>query len=461
METVSHKMAEFAVHLKFSDLSKEVVDTAKRFLFDTIGCSFGGYRVEDAKIALDVLREMGGNPEATVIGSGEKTSAVNASLANSIMVRAMDYNDIYWKQDPSHPSDLIPAVLATAEKYDKSGQDVIVGIVLAYEFEMRLCEFAIPGIRERKWHHATLTQFASPIAAGKMMGLTVNQMANAIGISGSHNFTPGAVTAGKLTMMKNTVDPMAVQSGVFAAELARKGYQGPEAIFEGKEGFVDTFGGEFDLDVLTQDLGKSFRILNCSMKAFPTEALTHSPITAALDLVHQHNLKPERVARVVVHTIERARDILADPSKYNPTTKETADHSLPYVIAAAIVDGKITPEEFEFQKLNDPRIRALLPKIEVVADSELEAVFPELKASIVEIETTDGRKLKRRVDYPKGDYRAPMTPDELTVKFSSLANPIFSPHKQRTISDAIWHLDEFANAREFMGLLIADKVSES
>ena len=457
METVSQKMAAFAVDLKYEDLPRDVVETTKRFLFDSLGCAFGGYRVEDARIALSVLKELGGNPEARIIGSGEQTSAVQASLANSLMIRAMDYNDIYWKQDPSHPSDLIPAVLAAAEKYDKSGRDVILGIVLAYEFEMRLCEFAIPGIRERKWHHATLTQFASPIAAGKMMDLTVEQMTNAIGISGSHNFTPGAVTAGKLTMMKNTVDPLAVQSGVFAAELARKGYQGPEAIFEGKEGFVDTFGGEFDLDVLTKGLGESFRILQCSMKAFPTEALTHSPITAALDLVHEQKIHPEEVKRVVVHTIERAKDILADPSKYKPTTKETADHSLPYVIAAAIVDGKVTPEQFEPEKLKDPKIWDLLPKIEVIADAELEAVFPELKASVVEIETTDGRKLSRRVDYPKGDYRSPMSREELEVKFTSLANPIFSEHKQRTIADAIWHLEEFASTREFMGLLVSDK----
>ena len=457
METVSKKMASFAFNLQYEDLPENVVQTAKRFLFDAMGCAFGGYKVEDAEIMLQVVEEMGGNPEATVIGSGHRTSAVNASLVNSLMVRAMDYNDIYWKQDPSHPSDLIPAVLAAAEKNGKSGKDILVGIVLAYEFEMRLCEFAIPGIRERKWHHATLTQFASPIAAGKMLDLTGEQMAYAIGISGSHNFTPGAVTAGKLTMMKNTVDPMAVQSGVFAAQLAKKGYHGPEAIFEGKEGFVDTFGGEFDLDILTKGLGESYRIMECSMKAFPTEALTHSPITATLDLVHEEKITPEQVKKVVVHTIERAKDILADPSKYKPTTKETADHSLPYVVAAAIVDGKITPEQFSPDKLKDKRIWALLPKINVVADPKLEAVFPELKAALIEIETMDGKIHRKRVDYPKGDYRSPMSEEDLLIKFNSLANPIFSSHKQKVIEDAVWHLEEIARASEFMELMVSDK----
>ena len=457
METVSQKIADFAVQLTYEDLPEEIVQTTKRFLLDTLGCAFGGYKSEDSKIALEVLREMGGNAEATIIGSGEKTSAVNASLANSLMVRAMDYNDIYWKQDPSHPSDLIPAVLAMAEKNGKSGKDVIVGIVLAYEFEMRLCEFAVPGIRERKWHHATLTQFAAPVAAGKMLDLSAEQMTHAIGISGCHNFTPGAVTAGKLTMMKNTVDPMAVQSGVFAAQLAQKGYRGPEAIFEGKEGFIDVFGGKFDPDRLTRNLGKPFRILECSMKAFPTEALTHSPITAALDLVHEEKVTPERVRKITVHTIERAKDILADPSKYRPDTKETADHSLPYVIAAAVAEGRITPEEFSPEKLKDEKILALLPKIEVVADPDLEKVFPELKAAIVEIETNDGRTVRKRVDYPKGDYRSPMSEEELLIKFTSLAGPVFSQHKQKAIEDTVWHLEEITRASDLMKLFISDK----
>jgi 2-methylcitrate dehydratase len=154
---------------------------------------------------------MGGTEEATVIGYGDKIPAVNATLVNSLMIRALDFNDIYWKEDPSHPSDIIPAALAMAELVGASMEDVIVATVLAYEFEQRLCEFAVPGIRERKWHHATLTQFVSPIVAGKILGLSVDQMVNAIGISGCHNHTIGCPTAGKLTMMKNTVDPMATK----------------------------------------------------------------------------------------------------------------------------------------------------------------------------------------------------------------------------------------------------------
>jgi len=457
METISRKIARFVTNLRYEDLPQNVVHEVKRFLLDSIGCAFGGYRVEDVEIVLQVLHELGGVSEATLIACGGKTSAYNATLANSLMVRAMDYNDIYWQQDPSHPSDIIPAALAVGEKVGKSGEDVIVGIVLAYEFEMRLCEFAVPGIRERKWHHASLTQFVSPIVAGKMLDLNEDQMVSAIGIGGCHNFTPGAVTAGKLTMMKNTVDPLAVQSGVIAAQLAQKGYTGPEAIFEGKEGFVDTFGGRFDLAILTDGLGDSYRILECSMKAYPTEALTHSPITATLELVKKHNIQHRDIEKVQVKTIARAVDILADPSKYKPTTKETADHSLPYCIAAAIVAGKITPEEFTEEKLKDPAIWVLLPKIEVIADPELEKVFPELKAAIVEIRTKNGQCYSMRVDYPKGDYRAPMSEEELLVKFHSLADAVVSRDRQDQIIEAIWNLEKINSIGNFMELLIANK----
>jgi len=453
METISRQMARFAVALDFGDLPEDVVYEAKRFVLDSIGCALGGSQLEDCQIMWEVLRDLGGEEESTVIAFGGKSSCVQTTLINSLLVRAMDYNDIYWKQDPSHPSDLIPAALAVGEREHRSGKDVLVAIVLAYEFEMRLCEFAIPGIRERKWHHATLTQFVSPIVAGKLLGLTEDQMTHAIGISGCHNLTLGAVTAGKLTMMKNTVDPMATASGVFAALLAQKGYTGPEAIFEGKEGLLDTFGGEWDLSRLTEGLGESFRIKECAMKAYPTEALTHSPITATLELVRTHNLKPERIQKVAIRTIARAVDILADPSKYQPTTKETADHSLPYCIAAAIVDRKVTPQQFEEEKLKDTRIWNLLPKIEVIADPDLEKVFPELKATVVEITTTEGQTYSLRVDYPKGDPRSPMSEEELLEKFYSLADPVIPREKQDRIVETIWKLDQLNDIGEFMTLL--------
>src|SRR5512141_1828066 len=270
-ELITAKMAQWASNVKFEDIAPDAVHQAKRFLLDSLGCALGGYQQHDVKIALEVLDEIAAIGHATVIGTGRRIDPVSASLANALMIRCMDYNDIYWKQDPSHPSDIFPAAMACAERAKSDGRELIVGLVLGHEFEQRLCEAAFPGIRERGWHHATLTAFVSPIVAARMLHLTWEQMQHAIGISASARGSFGAVTAGKLTMMKNTVDPMATESGVLAALLAQKGYTGPEHVVDGKEGLTHCFGPDWKLNVLTDGLGQAWRITQCGMKAFPTE----------------------------------------------------------------------------------------------------------------------------------------------------------------------------------------------
>ena len=456
-ETITATMSRWAAGVRFEDLSKDAVYEAKRYLLDSLGCALGGYQQHDVAIALEVLNEIAGTGPATVIGSGRKMDVVSATLANALMVRCMDYNDIYWKQDPSHPSDIIPAAISCAERARSDGRELIVGIALGHEFECRLCEAAFPGIRERGWHHATLTAFVSPVVAGRMLHLDWHKIQHAIGISASARCTLGAVTAGKLTMMKNTVDPLATQSGVFAALLAAHGYSGPEHVIDGKEGLVHCFGPEWKLNLLTDGLGESWRITLCGMKFFPTEALTHAPISAVLDLVRDNDLKPEQIEKVHIRSLARAADILADPSKYDPHTKETADHSLPYCIAAAIVDRQVTPVEFTMEKINDPQIRAQLRKVEVVADPEIEKVFPALQRVIVKITATDGREFTRHLDYPKGDPRNPLTDREIEQKFAALADGVLTAPQQQRVIEAVWNLDHLNSVTELMEMLKAGK----
>lgn len=473
--SISRTIAEFAVNLQYKDLPKEVIYEVKRFLYDSIGCAFGGYHTKDVRIIRNIYKDMGGTEEATIFVFGDKIPAVNATLVNSLMIRALDFNDIYWKEDPSHPSDLIPAALSTAEMVGASMEEVITAIVLGYEFEQRLCEFAIPGIRERKWHHATLTQFVSPIVAGKILGLTVDQMINAIGINGSHNHTIGCPTAGKLTMMKNTVDPMAVQSGVFAAMMAQRGYTGTEAVFEGKEGFMDCFFGwdvkeqkvkpvqmqgretlgewKWNIDKLINGLGDSYKILECSMKAFPTEALTHTHISATLKVVTKNNISYDQIESVTITTIARACDILFDTHKYRPESRETADHSLPYCIAAALVDHKITTQSFSEEKLKDPRIWEVIDIIHGEASEEFEKMFPAKQPSKVVIKTKDGREFSEYLEYPKGDPREPMTIEDLDNKFEGLTEKLLVTGRRKEIKDAIFNA-ELMTAREFMKKMI-------
>ena len=474
-KSISRQIAEFAVNLKYEDLPEEVVNEVKRYLYDSIGCAYGATKTNDVNIIRDIYNDMGGKEEATIIGFGDKMPAVNATLVNSLMIRALDFNDIYWKDDPSHPSDIIPAALSVGEMVGASMKEVIVAIVLAYEFEQRLCLFAKPGVRERKWHHATLTQFVSPIVAGKLLGLTVDGMVNAIGINGSHNHTIGCPTAGTLTMMKNTVDPMAVQSGVFAALMAKKGYSGTEKVFEGKEGFMDTFIGwnakeekvnptkmmgrdgisewSWDVDALIGNLGENYKIMECGMKAFPTEALTHTHISCVLKAMINNNLDYKDIEEVKVTAFAQAYDILFDPAKYRPKSRETADHSLPYCLAAAIVDKKITTQSFSDEKLNDPRIFEVIDKIKGEPSIEFEKMFPAKQPSKVVIKTKDGKEYSEYMEYPKGDPREPMTIEDLDNKFSALSSDLFGEEKHKEIKNVIFSCEEI-DAKEFMKRLI-------
>ena len=257
-------------------------------------------------------------------------------------------------------------------------------------------------------------------------------------------------------MMKNTVDPLATQSGVLAALMAEKGYTGPEHVVDGKEGLTHCFGPSWKLNLLTDGLGESWRITQCGMKAFPTEALTHTPISAVLDIVKSNDLKPEQVEKVQIRSLARAADILSDPSKYDPQSKETADHSLPYVIAAAIAERQVTPMQFEMNKIMDPTIRAQLKKVEVVADPEIEKVFPALQRVIVNLTTTDGRTFTKQLDYPKGDPRNPLSDAEVEEKFAALAEGVLSEGAQKKLKNAIWNLEKVGSVSKLMALMKAD-----
>lgn len=453
--SITQQMAKFALTLTYDQIPASARKEARRFLLDSVGCAMAALRNEDMQAAHRYIEKLGGAPDATVMGSGLRTNAPNAALMNSLLIRAIDYNDIYWKQDPSHPSDIIPAALAAGEKAHRDVRELIVGILIAYELEMRWCLAATPGVREVGWHHATLTQFVSPFVAGRMLGLTEAQIVAAAGISGSSHFTLGGVVAGHLTNMKNTADPMATEAGVAAALLAAENYTGPVEVIEGKEGLYHVLHNvQWSTDELLKGLGQHFLITECGYKAFPTEALTHQPISAALKVKNDHHLEEANIAQVLVKTTTRGADILSDPSKYKPTTKETADHSLPYCIAAALVDGQVLPSSFDEEKLKDPRIWSMLGKITVVADPEIDALFPGTKRAVVSITTTGGQIYTAQVDYAKGSPENPMQDEEVIAKFKANAAAVMPASQQERVIAATWELGEKEMAIEdYMRLL--------
>jgi 2-methylcitrate dehydratase len=453
--SISREMAEFAHGLQFKDIPQEAVHAAKRSMVDSMGCALAAAGNEDMQAMYRFIEKLGGTPEATVIGKDLRTNAPNAALINGLLIRALDYNDSYWQQDPSHPSDLIGTALAAAEANGKGGRDALVAIILGYELELRWCHAARPGIREVGWHHASLTQFVSPLVAGKLYGLDIDQLVAAVGISGSSHFTLGGVVAGHLTNMKNTADPMAVQAGICAALLAREGYTGPVGVIEGKEGLIEVLNNvRWNTDELLRGLGEEFLITRCSHKPFPTMKLTHEPITAALRVCSDHAIVPDEVKEILVETTSRAVDILADPGKYAPDTKETADHSLPYVIAAAVMDGTVLPTSFSVRRLHDARLRDLTRRVKVVANPEIDALFPKVKRARVTITTVTGQQYTAQTDVAKGDPEDPLTDDEIVAKFQANAEEYISEQRIDEIIHATWRFESLESVSDFMALFV-------
>ncbi|MCD6426327.1 MAG: MmgE/PrpD family protein [Anaerolineales bacterium] len=454
MSSLSGKMAQWALDLQFEDIPEKSIWEAKRFLLDSMGCALAAVNNEDMEAMYRFTEKLGGTPEASVIGREYKTNASNAALMNCLLTRAMDYNDIYWEEDPSHPSDLIGAALAAGEVNGKSGKEVLEAIIVNYELMLRWCHAAHPGVREIGWHHASLVQFVSPVVAGKLYDLDLDQMVAAVGISSSSHFTLGGVVAGHLTNMKNTAAPLASQAGVIAAMIAKEGYSGPVEVFEGKEGVFEVIDSvKWRPEWVLKDLGKEFMITKCAYKAFPTEALTHQPISAAMQVCQEQNLVAEDISEILVETTVRGADILSDPSKFKPKTKETADHSLPYVVAAAVADGNVLPSSFSDEKLKDPRIWDLLGKIKVVADPEIDAMFPGVKRARVTITNNEGQSFTAQVDNAKGSPLNPMSDEEIISKFRANAGAVLSVDQQDQVIDLTWRFDELEEISSYMDLL--------
>jgi 2-methylcitrate dehydratase len=452
MGTAAEELSHFTASLKYEDLSEDVVHKAKQMLLDTLGCALGGYLNEPSRITRAVLREQGGCPESTIIGSGEKTSCANAALANCVMVRYLDFCDIYANLHPCHPSENIPTALAMGERAHATGRDILTAIVIGFEVQQRFAD-AVP-IHRMGWHHVSIAGFTTPLVAGKLLNLDADQLAHAVGISGSHNLALDGLLGmhghGQVTMMKAAGYGFGSQSGIIAALMAQKGFTGPHTIIES---FNDTVFKGADLTPLIKG-GEKMRILETSIKPFPCEFMIHSPLEALFTLVREHEIKAEDVVEMHLRTYEFAVTALAQLRAYKPETRETADHSLPYCLAIGLIEKEVGLDQFRRDQWKDPEILKLMSKIKVTADPELEKLFPKARPADLEIITTKGEKLRARVDYPKGDPRNPMTDQEVQAKFRKLTEPLMAKEQINRIIEAVNNVENINDTNELMELLV-------
>jgi 2-methylcitrate dehydratase len=457
MTTLSRQLAEYGLGLKIKDLPPEVIKQVKTLALDTIGCAFGGYPSPASTIVLKTLPELGGPPESTVIGNAGKTSCLNACMANGVMVRFLDYNDVYAAPGPilsgGHPSEVMPSIFAVGERQHSTGEQVIEAIVAAYELSARFinaCTVKL-SLELKGWNNDLRAGMIMPPAIGKLLGLNAEQIENAIGTTSSLNMVLGILDASKeeYTMTKNLRFPLTARDAVLACLLAQKGFTGPKRVIEGSKGFIESVvQGDFDLDKFTDF--KGFYIMETGIKPFTADATTHGHLTATLELVKEHDIKPQDVAQIRIWATPRDAEHTGQPAKRYPTNKETADHSSYYLTARAIIDREIGPRQFTDEKYADPLARELNDK--VISFEGLDELAEYFSAGISEIITKQGQTYKKEVLYPKGHYRNPMTDQEVEDKFRSMASVYMGESQMKEIIDTINNMDKLKDISDLTKL---------
>ncbi len=454
MTTIVEQSSSYAAALRFEDLPREVVRQATRLIIDTMGCALGGYAGEPARIAREVAGSVTSSQPATVILSGQRTSPDLATFANGAMIRFLDFNDGYTSTGESgHPSDSIAAVLSTAEIMRRSGREVIAATVLAYEVFCRICDAL--DLKPLGFDHVTVGGMASTAAAARLLGLPEKKIAEAFNLGIAPNIALYQTRIGNVSMWKGCAYANASRNAVFAAMLAARGMTGPAPIFEGVGGYFKAVTrAPFRLAALG---GREhpFKIMECSIKRFPLGQYSQTVVEAALD-VRAKIGSADEIAEVRIQTVSAAVRLMAgDPEKWAPATRETADHSMPYTVAVALIYGSVAAHHFDDEYLHDPKILALAQRVKVEVSDEAERRMPEAMRCILKLVTTSGAVHAAVVDYHKGHYRNPMSDAEVEAKFRGLAQNALKPAQTDRLLEALWKIEDMTDAGEILRLTVA------
>ncbi len=458
--TLAHQLAQFGCSLQFEDLSQNVVHEVKRRLIDSLGCALGAWHEEPATIARTVASDFSATNGATIFGTNHKAPPDWAAFANGCQIRYFDYNDTYLSKEPAHPSDNFAAVLAVAESVGATGREIITATAIAYEVQCRLCDAA--SIRAKGWDHPTYGAFSTALACAKLMKLDPEKTRHAINIAGVHCAAFRQARVGELSHWKGVAFANASRLGVYAALLARAGMTGPAPIFEGAMGFEKELGVSLGnvrevFDKTKEAMageGPASMILKTSIKFWPAEYHSQSAIEAALFL--RKEIKDlSQVKSMVIESHDASVDIIgSEPEKWKPQQRETADHSLPYITAVALIDGEVTDKQFAPERFTEPKIVDFLQKVEVKRNDELSALYAEAVANIVHITLADGQTLTKRVDYPLGNAKNRLPDKGVEDKFYSLATAKIGQQNAERVVALSWKLDEAQNVAELMKALV-------
>jgi 2-methylcitrate dehydratase len=453
MDRTTETLARYVTSFRYGDLSPSAVKEAKRHIIDSLGCAMGGATSEPAVIARRVAPASGGAPSTRLLGDGRATTPEAAAFANSVMIRFLDANDTYITRGSGHPSDMLGAILAAAELRGASGKDFLLATVAGYEVFGALADHV--ALRDRGWDQGVFVAPASAAGAGLLLGLSVQEMADSIAIAITANVATRQTRAGELAMWKGCATAAAAKAGLFAAQLAKAGMTGPTAAFEGRHGLCEQVTGPFELGALG-GAGRPFAIERTNFKFFAAEYHAQAPLAVALALRNKVRVEEIETLDVQIYAMAHS-EIGSEPAKWDPQTRETADHSLPYMLAVALVDGRITPASFEPTRYLDPSLRPIMNRIRVAENPELTRRFPGELPSQIDVTTRSGLRFTERAEYPKGHAKNPMTDGDVETKFRDLAESVLGRAQAADALETLWRLDEVSRMGAVVDLFIPQR----
>ena len=447
MDATLKRITDFAWQLNYGDLPPVAIRECKRRIIDTLACALGGFDAQPSKIARAIARRVSSETPARILGTLELSSPELAAFANGVMMRYLDLNDATGSGG-GHPSDMFAALLAAAESTKSDGKTLITAAVIAYELYLGF--FAAIQVRDRGWDHVVYTVLAAAAGAAKIMKLDHPMTASALSLALTPNMALEVARRGELSMWKGCAGGNASRNALFAVQLAAEGMTAPESVFEGENGVWNAVG-KFDWPPFAgQD--RPFRIADSRMKFYPCVYPGQSPVEATLAIRSQ--VDPHDIEAIVVRTYRSAwYEAGSEPVKWAPTTRETADHSIPFLVCAALLDGKVDAATFSAERISDPRLRSLIHKVQVIHDRELDKLQPSRNPCRLEITLKNGAKKLSSVDYAKGHVKNPASDKDIEVKLASMSNGLLSPAQVTELLDMCWRLEELDDVGELISAM--------
>jgi 2-methylcitrate dehydratase len=454
LDRTAKQLVDFTAKLRYEDLPKSAISNAKARLINCLGVSLGALNAPPVKIARKLAYPIASGPAARTFGTLTPTSPDLAAFVNSAMTRFLDMSDTRIREAVSHPADALPGLIAIAESENLSGKDLLLAQIISYEVQCRFVD--VVPINHLGWDQTSVVAMGTALGAGRLLGLNKKQLLNALSLAVIPTVSLNQTRTGKVSMWKGMAGPAGARQGVFAALLAREGMTGPDHPFEGDYGvWKQMFEKSYRLPIPTKFKGHTFAIEQTVIKSFPVRFNCHVPIFAALEL--RKKLKPADIKHLKIESIRQAFDRWVDlPEIWKPETRETADHSLPFCVSVALIDGKVTPATFTSERFKDKDVLALMQKCSIELPDEYAELAFETRCCQLTATTKAGKTVSLEFRLTPKDDERPMPKKALETKFNNLTEQFLKPAARKQLLDLCWRVDKLKSIVDIVSLTGVD-----